>query len=153
MMQAAPANPHFDPSQFEALDEQCPNQSKVARVCVSKVRRAMTCPPSAAKGLPVHRMAGAPDLLRSDQDQSWPACNIAATARTKAPALLRRFNGEADAEHPLLVEMAAEDLHSDGQSSGGFTAGNADSAEPGQRGSDRVDVLEVHLHRVVGLLA
>src|SRR5947207_14932906 len=122
MMQAAPANPHFDPSQFEALDEQCPNQSKVARVCVSKVRRAMTCPPSAAKGLPVHRMAGAPDLLRSDQDQSWPACNIAATARTKAPALLRRFNGEADEDHPLLIEKTADDLHSEWMSPAIFPA-------------------------------
>jgi hypothetical protein len=55
------------------------------------------------------------------------------------------LDGQRDAEHGLLVEVGAHDLHADGQAGLGFAAGHAHSADAGETGRNRVDVFQVHL--------
>ena len=52
-----------------------------------------------------------------------------------------------------FLEVAAHELDTDGQAVGGLSAGDADAAETGEAGGDRIDVREVHGEGIVGLFA
>src|SRR6185312_2528745 len=63
------------------------------------------------------------------------------------------FKSASEAEHAHLVEVSGQNLHADRETGHGVAARHAHAGNTGQIAGDRVDIRQIHFHRIVGLFA
>src|ERR1700761_4669425 len=103
---------------------------------------------------PRGRLAGSRLRPRNASSRRPAAAQADAPLQTESSTtLLPRLNRRAHHQHRRLIEVPPQHLHTNRQPCRSFTCRHTHAADPRQRSRNRIDVLEVHLQRIIRLLS